>query len=109
MTRSLLAGAGRSDREVSSLGSRSPFVRTVGGAALLALVVGALFYFMVAAIRAERDASHQARVSDDRIAATIEEQKFVIDLETGLRGYLITENERFLTPWHSGITGLPRT
>ena len=83
--------------------------RTLAGAAALALVVGGLFYFMVAAIRAERDASDQARISDNRIAATIGAQKLVVDLETGLRGYLITEDPRFLAPWDAALGSLPRT
>ena len=88
---------------------RTLTLRTVSGAAFLALVIAALFWFMLAAIRAENDATRQARFSDDRIAATIEAQKLVIDMETGLRGYLITEQERFLAPWENARAALPST
>src|SRR4051794_13324607 len=83
--------------------------QTLFGAGVLALVIAGLFLFMVGAIRAEHEAARQARASDDRIAAAIEEQKLVIDLETGLRGYLITREERFLAPWNDALTALPHT
>ena len=89
--------------------SRTLTARTVAGAAFLALVIGSLFVFMVVALQAERDATRQARLSDDRTAAAIEEQKLLIDMETGLRGFLITEEERFLAAWRNANAALPRT
>ena len=83
--------------------------QTLFGAGVLALVVAGLFLFMVGAIRAEHQAARQARASDDRIAAAVEEQKLVLDLETGLRGFMITREERFLAPWNDALTSLPRT
>src|SRR5829696_5428863 len=83
--------------------------QTLFGAGVLALVVAGLFLFMVGAIRAEHDAARQARASDDRIAAAIQEQKLVVDLETGLRGFMITREERFLGPWNDGLSNLPHT
>ena len=83
--------------------------QTVAGAAFLALVIAALFLFMVGAIRAEGHATTQARDSADRIAAAIEKQKLVVDMETGLRGYLITGEARYLAPWRNALAGLPRT
>ena len=43
-------------------------------------------------------ATDEASRADDRIKAAARAQKLVIDLETGLRGYLITEDPRFLAP-----------
>src|SRR3954452_10168103 len=83
--------------------------QTLFGAGVLALVVAGLFLFMVLAIRAEHDAARQARASEDRSAAAIEEQKLVVDLETGLRGFMITREERFLAPWNDALASLPRT
>src|SRR3954451_17910234 len=83
--------------------------QTLFGAGVLALVVAGLFLFMVGAIRTEHDAARQARASEDRIAAAIEEQKLVVDLETGLRGFMITREERFLGPWNDAVVNLPRT
>jgi PAS domain S-box-containing protein len=88
---------------------RTLTLRTVGGAGLLALVIASLFFFMVGAIRTGSDATRQARTSADRIAAAIEEQKLAIDMETGLRGYLITGEKRFLAPWENAVDALPRT
>lgn len=36
-------------------------------------------------------------------------QKFLVDRETGLRGYLLTGNEKFLQPYYSGRTAFVRT
>ena len=88
---------------------RTLAARTLAAAAVLALVVAGLFYVMVDAIRAERDTSFQARKSDDRITVAIEEQKLVIDLETGLRGYMITGRPGFLRPWNEALDRLPET
>src|SRR3954466_8147386 len=83
--------------------------QTLFGAGVLALVIAGLFLFMVGALRTEHDAARQARASDDRIAAAIEQQKLVVDLETGLRGFMITREERFLAPWNDSLASLPRT
>src|SRR4051794_24169967 len=99
-----LARARRNAREATHVGTLT--TRTVLGAGVLALVVASLFLLMVSAVRAERQAAAAARASDDRIAAAIEEQKLAIDLETGLRGYVITDDRSFLRPWDDALATL---
>ena len=50
-----------------------------------------------------RDSADVER-ADRFIAKTGELQRLTVDLETGLRGYLITGDERFLDPYHHAIT-----
>jgi PAS domain S-box-containing protein len=82
--------------------------RTVAGAAVLALIIAGLFSFLVATIHAEVDATDEASLADDRTKSALEHQKLALDLETGLRGYLITEDPDLLGPWHAGLAELPR-
>jgi len=69
----------------------SAFVVGVG----LALVFAVLFL----AITGLRHRSLEARHSQQVIAKANQLQTFVIDLETGLRGYVITADKRDLRPW----------
>jgi PAS domain S-box-containing protein len=86
---------------------RTQTLRTIVSAAVLAIVVAGLFVAMVGAVSAGRDASRQARQSDDEIAAALEEQKLVIDLETSLRGFLLSRSPGFLRSWHAGMRAMP--
>ncbi|MBC7386273.1 MAG: response regulator [Cryobacterium sp.] len=43
------------------------------------------------------------------IAKANESVKLIVDAETGLRGFVITENEKFLQPYHHAVAALPET
>ena len=77
----------------------SAFVVGIG----LALVFAVLFL----AITGLRHRSLEARHSQQVIAAANQLELLVIDLETGLRGFVITDNERDLQPWRSAQRRYP--
>ena len=66
---------------------------------LLAIVVGASFLILLLAITNLREATQERRETREGLVAADELQRHVIDLETGLRGFVITREERFLEPW----------
>jgi signal transduction histidine kinase len=78
-------------------------VAAVAVAIGLALVFAVLFL----AITGLRHRSDQARNSQQVIAAANRLQTLVIDLETGLRGFVITDDERDLDPWREAQARYP--
>src|SRR5215212_4401736 len=78
-------------------------VSAVGVGAGLALVFAVLFL----AITGLRHRSDQARHSQQVIATANRLQTLVIDLETGLRGFVITNDERDLDPWREARRRYP--
>ena len=77
----------------------------VGG--LIALLLGAAFVLLVFAVAKQRDAGRLALRSQEAITAGTELEKTVISLESGLRGYVSSGNERQLQPWNSGLKLYP--
>jgi signal transduction histidine kinase len=70
----------------------------------LAIVFGVLFL----AIITLRDRSVQAAHTQQVIATANRLQTLVIDLETSVRGYVITKNERDLHPWQRAQRQYPK-
>jgi signal transduction histidine kinase len=74
---------------------------------LLALLMGSAFAVLLLAISDLRASgrllthSREANASADRL------EELVIDLETGLRGFVITRQERFLEPWRNARVKIP--
>jgi signal transduction histidine kinase len=74
---------------------------------LLALLVGSAFTVLLLAISDLRASgrllthSREANASADRL------EELVIDLETGVRGFVITRQERFLEPWENARARIP--
>lgn len=74
---------------------------------LLALLMGSAFTVLLLAISDLRDSgrllthSREANASADRL------EELVIDLETGVRGFVITRQERFLEPWRNARAKIP--
>jgi signal transduction histidine kinase/CHASE3 domain sensor protein len=81
--------------------------RTIVAAGALALVVGIAFTVVLLTIADLRDAAVRARHSEEVLAAANQLERLVIDLETGLRGYLITGEEPFLAPWEDARKAFP--
>ena len=95
------AGAGGSKRGPRRLWADSGLVTRIAFAAIavaigLAIVFGVLFL----AISSLHQRSLDARRSQQVIATANELQTYVIDLETGARGFAITRKERYLDPWY---------
>jgi signal transduction histidine kinase len=81
------------ERRSASLGTRM-----IIACALLALVVGAVFAaFLVSTIQLRHSTSRASHSKDVTLAA-LRLEALVVDIENGLRGYVLTGNRRFLTP-----------
>jgi signal transduction histidine kinase len=82
--------------------------RMVGASAALALLVGAVLAVEQIAVSSLRQATKAEARSKDvgRAAAGLE--TLVLDLESGLRGYVISGNARLLEPWQEARAALPR-
>ena len=81
--------------------------RMVAASSLLALLVVAVFVGLLLALSALRAARQDEARSKDVTVATLELQKLVLDVDTGLRGYTDTGNRRFLAPYNSAVRQLP--
>jgi signal transduction histidine kinase len=69
----------------------------------LAIVFAVLFLAIVSLRERSEDAQHSQQV----IAVANRLQTYVVDLETGARGYAITRDERYLDPWWSAQARYP--
>jgi signal transduction histidine kinase len=74
---------------------------------LLAIVVAASFLALLLAITNLRESTQERRETREELVAADELQKLVIDLETGMRGFVITREERFLGPWNEARATFP--
>jgi signal transduction histidine kinase len=74
---------------------------------LLAIVVGASFLILLLAITNLRESTQERREIREGLIAADELQRHVIDLETGIRGFVITREERFLEPWNEARAAFP--
>jgi PAS domain S-box-containing protein len=81
--------------------------RVLAASSALALLVGGIFVVLIVAISELRDSSDAARHSEQVLAAANRLERRVIDLETGLRGLLLTRDERFLRPFRSAQAAVP--
>jgi signal transduction histidine kinase len=67
--------------------------------AALLVVIGAAFAVLLLSVADLRDSARAAARSQEVLAAANQLELLVVDLETGLRGFVITRQERFLQPW----------
>jgi signal transduction histidine kinase len=88
---------------------RGGLTRRAGAAfGLLALLVGAVFAVLVITLGDQRHARDLARKSRAEVAAADRILPLALDLETGLRGFIITRRTRFLAPWNTAQTAFPK-
>jgi signal transduction histidine kinase len=73
--------------------------RMIVASLVLAVLVAGVFVVLLRAVSAVDDARLREAHSKDVEAATVGIEKLVIDLETGLRGLVISGNQRFLEPF----------
>jgi signal transduction histidine kinase len=95
-------GRSKSWRWRSGLLARIAF-SAVAVAVGLAIVFGVLFLAIVSL----RQRSVEARHTQQVIATANNLQTLVIDLETGVRGFVITHDERYLDPWRAAQARYP--
>ena len=67
-----------------------------------------VFALLLVAVTGLRHRSLEARHSQQVIATANGLQTLVIDFETGLRGFVITNQERYLRPWETARVAYPR-
>ena len=75
--------------------------------AILATLVAAAFAALILAVDAQRGATAREHRSNDVTVATLQLQKLVVDLETGIRGFTLTTQGRFLQPYTNARRVLP--
>jgi len=69
--------------------------RTLFPTVLVAVLVGATFAVMLLAVSAFREAERREANSRNVTVATLRAEQLVVDLEAGLRGFVLTQNPRF--------------
>src|SRR3954454_6403253 len=70
--------------------------------ALVALVVAGMFVTMVVTVRSLETLSKASRRTTEMTQSTLQIERTVVDLETGVRGYMLTNDPRFLEPYEKG-------
>src|SRR5919201_3771172 len=88
--------------------SASLSARLIAASAVLALLVVAAFGVLVYAVSTLDDATKRERHARAVTAATLQLEKLVLDLETGLRGFVCTRRTDALEPWRTARHDLPR-
>jgi signal transduction histidine kinase len=81
--------------------------RVVVGSALLSLFVATAFAVLVYAISTLDDATKRERHATAVTAATLRLEKLVLDLQTGVRGYVLTGKSNALEPYRAARAALP--
>lgn len=71
------------------------------------LMVGAAFATMLIAITNVIDSTQARRHTREELVVADRLEKLVVDLETGLRGYVITGKPRFIEPWNTARLAYP--
>ena len=101
------ARAAGSANRVSRRGTASlPLAaRMLIASGLLAMLVAAVMVGMLLAISTLRDATEAEARAKDTVTAAVTLQKLVLDIETGVRGLVLSGgNERFLEPYTTATT-----
>ncbi|HZD79029.1 MAG TPA: CHASE3 domain-containing protein, partial [Actinomycetota bacterium] len=82
--------------------------RMAVASALLAGVIVAAFTMLFLAVVNFTDSTDESRHTRQELVVADQLDKLILDLETGLRGYVITGEERFLAPWNDARAAFPR-
>jgi len=77
----------------------------VGG--VIFLLCAAMFAVVLSLVHDARDASDRLQVSNERTSTADRTLALVVNLETGLRGYVVSQDETFLQPHTHAIAALP--
>src|SRR5918995_4661022 len=87
--------------------SLSLSARMIIASAVLAVLVAGVFAILIRAMSSLDDATRREEHAKDVTAATLRLEKLVIDLETGVSGFILTRNEAVLKPWKDARAALP--
>jgi signal transduction histidine kinase len=75
---------------------------------VLAVMIVAAFLFLFLAIANLLRSTDQRRQARESLVAADALEELVINLETGLRGFVITGKDRFLEPWRQARAAFPK-
>ncbi len=87
--------------------SRSLATQVTIAAISVAAVVAVAFVVSIAAILSLHASTSRETHSKDVVAATLRAQTLVVDLESGIRGFVITQKPRFLEPYQNAQRSWP--
>ena len=103
------AGMGGTNDDRRNARARSGLLARIGAWALVvSLALGVVFSVLIVSVIGLRNRSQEARRSQEVIATANRLQTLVVDLETGLRGFVITRNDKELAPWRAALRLYPR-
>jgi two-component system sensor histidine kinase/response regulator len=91
--------ASGTDKRSGFLSERGLFARIATSAFIVAVGLALVFAVLLLAVVSLRQRTTEARHSQQVIATANRLQTLVIDLETGVRGFVITRDESYLAPW----------
>src|SRR4051794_13134319 len=74
----------------------------VAALSLIAIVVAGMFATMVVTVRSLEATSKAQRSTSQMTEESLELERVVVDLETGVRGYMLTDDPQFLEPYRRG-------
>ncbi|MFF5858212.1 CHASE3 domain-containing protein [Streptomyces sp. NPDC012751] len=80
---------------------------TIAASGLLALLIGVAFAVLLWAIDDANSSTSARRASRTALVEAGSVEQLVSDLETGQRGFVITERDEFLQPWNEARGKLP--
>jgi CHASE3 domain sensor protein len=72
-----------------------------------AVLLGGVFVVLLVSVISLREDDSRARKSSDVLLQALAVERSVVDLETGLRGFLLTGQARFLEPYEQARERLP--
>src|ERR1700755_3610304 len=81
--------------------------RVLTAAAVLAAVALATFGILLAGLQAQRDAATRGRGVSRALAAARTVQRLTLDMDSGVRGYALTGQDRLLAPYGRARAQLP--
>src|SRR5689334_6419527 len=74
---------------------------------LVVLLVCGIFAFVLHAVADGRHESRRARTTEQALVLTSRLTRLAVDLETGVRGRLLSGEERYLTPYRNADRTIP--
>src|SRR3954453_4705190 len=81
--------------------------RTLAGFGAVALLVCVIFAFLFAGQSSMKTNADQARRAERIVLLNSRLNRLVIDLETGVRGRLLTGDDQYLQPYRDAQRGIP--
>jgi CHASE3 domain sensor protein/anti-sigma regulatory factor (Ser/Thr protein kinase) len=73
----------------------------------LTLAVAVVIGLLLGSVQDLRSAQRSALASDRVLQQATQNEKLLIDMETGVRGFVLTGQDTFLQPWRAAVADLP--